>query len=207
MNPDCEELIERWPLIKKFDLEPGANVLVVGAYRGLAMEALANLYPECSLIVGFEPQGWAAEDASERLKPYPICLVFDEALGTEAGEFPMGEWHTDACSFVNTGPGSRERGRGWMVDADQFLRGPLYQTIDLMIVNIEGYEYKLLPYMHEHGLLDRVKRLAVQWHWGLGPDPMDSHDMDDHIDRLLVEDNYKLVHDDRPAWTYMEKNR
>lgn len=205
MNKDVEELIARWPLIKDFQLPDNADVVVVGAYKGLAMEALAELYPT-SKISGFEPQSWAFEEANSRLVNYPNARVANIGLGVEDQLLDMGEWHTDAASFINTGPGSREQGTGYIGEADKCLRDIAQVThIDLMIVNIEGYEYKLLPHLRSKGWFNSIERLAVQWH--LFPEQgFDEKYMNQDIDRLIVLDDYLLRRDERPAWTYFVKD-
>lgn len=47
-------------------------------------------------------------------------------------------------------------------DVTELLK--LYDEIAVMKVNIEGAEYKLLEYIIENGLIDRIKNLQVQFH-------------------------------------------
>lgn len=204
MNQDVIELIERWHLIKEFKLPEEANVIVVGAYKGLAMEALMELYPNINLA-GFEPQPWAYEEAQTRLRDYYKAIVYNIGLGVENALLDMGEWHTDAASFVNTGPGSREQGTGYIGEADNLLKMVGFDHIDLMIMNIEGYEYQLLPYLRKIGWLNRIDRLAVQWHMGLGNDPKFERDIDNEIFDLYEKDLFTLLIDERPAWSYHVK--
>ena len=203
MNKECEELLERWPLAKAFDLPPNSITIVVGAYQGLAMELLSELYNPKHLI-GFEPQKWAVDEAISRLNGRNYTL-FPAGLGVAKGTFPMGEWHTDACSFINTGPGSRYQGTGELWDADETLTILLPSKIDLLIMNIEGYEWSLLPYLQEKGWLDKIDRLAVQWHYGLGEDPKSDKDVSDYIDKI-EQTGLKLKIDERPAWSYLVRN-
>lgn len=205
MTNEVAELIERWPLILEFKLPPDSNVIVVGAYRGLAMQALADLYNPAQ-IVGYEPQSWAAQEATERLLDYPNCQVIPFGLWPDnyTGLKPMGEWHTDACSFVNTGPGSRDQGTGAVMDANLALAAIEFSNhIDLVVMNIEGGEYELIPYLRKHGWLRRIDRLAVQWHYGLGSDPKDDSDVLEEMEGL--KDYFELIKDERPAWTYFVK--
>lgn len=205
MNQECAELIERWPLILDFALPEHSNVVVVGAYKGLAMEALANLYPTCR-IAGFEPQSWAFEEANERLADYPNARVANIGLGVKDDLLDMGEWHTDAASFVNTGPDSRLHNAQYIGEADKCLRDIAgFEHIDLMICNIEGYEYTLIPYLRDKGWLTRIDRLAVQWHLFPQQD-LDEDIMNAEIRDLQDEDSFLLLHDSRPTWTYFVKD-
>lgn len=82
----------------------------------------------------------------------------------------MGEFGTDACSFINTGPDSREQGNGLIRDYAIVAEELEIDHIDLMIMNIEGYEFELLPYLMELGLLENIDRLIIQFHLGFGND-------------------------------------
>src|SRR3989304_10112589 len=111
---DVWQLIKDWPLALQFDLPEDSVVVVAGAYRGLVMELLRHLYPTCKLW-GFEPQEWAAHDAAERLRKFDPRVpwsILPYGLGVEDATLQLGEWHTDAASFIHTGPGSREQGSG-----------------------------------------------------------------------------------------------
>lgn len=203
MHDDCQVLLEQWSLAKKFGLPPNSTVFIIGAYQGLAMELLDEVYHPRHLV-GFEPQLWAVENATKRLQGRNYTL-FPAGLGIEKGTFPMGEYHTDGCSFINTGPDSRTFGEGQLWDANETLIILNPPKIDLMIINIEGYEWYLLPYLQENGWLDRIDRLAVQWHYGLGEDPRDDHDLANYVDKIQ-ETGLKLKIDERPAWTYLVRD-
>lgn len=204
MNQEVAQLIERWPLILDFKLPENANVVVVGAYKGLACEALLQLYPTIN-IAAFEPQSWAYEEAQTRLRDYYNAIVYNIGLGTENALLDMGEWHTDAASFVNTGPGSREQGTGYIGEADNLLKMTSFEHIDLMIMNIEAFEYTLIPYLRQIGWLDKIDRLAVQWHLGLGSEPKFEKDVDKEIFDLYDKDHFIIKYDERPAWSYHVK--
>lgn len=203
MNSEVEELIGRWNLIHEFKLPPESNVVVIGAYRGLAMAALDELYHPAQ-VIGYEPQMWAAQESITFLRGHFNCAVIPFGLwaGTApAGNIPMGEYHTDGCSFVNVD--SREQGVGHAMDADIALSTlDFANKIDLVICNTEGYEYQLIPYLREKGWLKKIDRLAVQWHWFLEKG-LDPQKMDEEIDKL--SEDYKLVIDERPAWSYHVK--
>lgn len=218
---DLQELVENWPLCLDFGLPAGATAVVVGAYQGKVMELLCRLYPVAK-VVGYEPQPWAYTSCLKRLTGwrttwdggYPLLFPFGLAT-TDLRDVDMGEYHTDAASLVNVD--AREKGLGNFMDAAQALRRLFFYVkevpseddrIDLMVMNIEGYEFALLPYLRKTGWLARIDRLAVQWH--LFPDlevegrPLTEAVMSDEI-ALLAYDGFRLVHDRRPAWTYHER--
>lgn len=202
LTEETTALLERWPLAKEFGALPDkAMIMVVGAYKGVTMELLAEMYPTAD-VLGFEPQQWAVEYARDRLERFgKRCYVYVLGLGTEQKEgfvtLPMGEFGTDACSFVNVGPGSREQGKGMIVDFDWYMRYVTHiEHIDLMIMNIEGYEFDLLPYMINKGWLPNIDKLAVQFHVDF-----DRHDNYSKILNALNE-SYFLVVDNLPTWGY-----
>jgi len=73
----------------------------------------------------------------------------------------MGEFETDGASFL---PRPRNQGVGEMVRIDTFLAVSSIESIDLMLINIEGYEYDLLPFMIKKGIMPRIRNLMVQFH-------------------------------------------
>lgn len=206
---DVKELAATWPLAFMFNLALGEEAVVAGAYKGKLMELLARLYPDAR-IIGFEPQPWAWEEAVARLQP-PFLFNNVElhcyAIGTKEGLQPMGEWGTDACSFVNVGEHARAHGEGMMHDADEALTKVIgHGPIGLMILNMEGYEFELLAWLLHTGWLNRTFRLAVQWHLDLN-NTYGARDMNVLINRITKETDLKLVYDHRPQWTYWQLPR
>lgn len=197
MKQDLEDLLEIWPMGREFDLPPHATVLVAGAYQGKVLELMANLYPDYGSITGFEPQCWAAAIAQERTKEYNI-QVYPFALGTIefTGLYPMGEWNTDACSFVNM---EREQGQGLILPYDDAMDAAGCYTVDLAIINMEGYEFKLINYLLNTEKISRYKKLAVQWHIDIGAG---SEKDADGLILALEHEGLKLQNDQRYAWTY-----
>jgi FkbM family methyltransferase len=153
-------------------------------------------------VIGFEPQMWAYDKALERLESYneDRWYLLPYGLGATSGELAMGEYHTDACSFINTGPGSREQGVGQIKEFCQIMRALDIKEIELFICNMEGYEFWLLPHLKRMSWLPKIKRLAVQWHTDLSR-LFGENEMDVSID-AISECGFQLVVDERPAWTY-----
>lgn len=196
LTPDCQELLDSWPLAGQFELVPGDTVIVAGAYKGRVCDLLSQLYPGARLY-GFEPQRWAADVANERTKYDPNVLVLYFGLGVASVlSMLMGEFETDACSFVNTGEGSRRQGVGDLMEVGLALDMVHVTRVSLAVLNMEGYEFPLLAHMIKTGLIDRFDRLAVQFHFGFGNDGGYAQLMDD------MAETHDLVYDDRPSWGY-----
>jgi hypothetical protein len=205
-HDELKQLVQDWPLCKHFDLPLNPTIVVVGAYKGRAMDLLGHMFPQYDKIVGFEPQIWAAAEAGERVGNRRDMWIHGVGLGAETRlNVPMGEWHTDAASFVATGAGTREQGEGVIMEADAGLKMAgldADKPIDLMVMNIEGGEYDLIPQLQKTGWLRRIDRLAVQWHL-YGDTAVAEKTMDNGISALHAY--YDLEIDDRPTWTYFTK--
>lgn len=146
-----------WPLTEE------SVVVELGGYQGRWAVEIARRYNPRLYV--FEPQTWAWERCRATLVDFPKAQVFDYALGVQAGEFPMGDFWTDGCSFVKDAGHGKPMGTGRMQAIGQTLAGLGLAQVDLLLMNIEGYEYTLLPHMLEIGLVpDVVAGLMVQFH-------------------------------------------
>lgn len=136
-----------WPLT------PASVVIEVGGYTGRWAFQIATRYNPRLFV--FEPQTWAATAASHLLAT--SARVENYALGDRDDTMTMGAWGTDGCSLTKPGDALvtvREIG--------QAFRALGIDHIDLMLINIEGYEYTLIPHMLSVGIVPQ--RLMVQFH-------------------------------------------
>ena len=194
VSDDIKELLDIWPMGWNFDLPENSVVVVAGSYKGRVLDLVDQVYSPL-VIYGFEPQGWAFDIANDRMAFNENVVNSNFAIGIERTTKKMGEWGTDACSFVNTE--KRESGMGKMNDINVVFEN--VPKIDLAIFNMEGYEYDLLPYMIETGSISKWIRLAVQFHNGFG---------NDHVrDKLFegLEKTHEIVTNNYPQWVYWRK--
>lgn len=194
-----------WPLVWTFKLPAGATIVVAGAYRGNVMDLLAHAYPLHSRLIGFEPQGDALCEASHRLAKWPNVELHEYAIGVEDGVFPMGEYGAEYAGFQNLNPadsrtGSGGIGIGDMRDVVSVFRDLHLRQIDLLLLNMEGYEYKLVPYLVEHGYFvdGRIRRLVVQVHKDMPGNVGIESDLGMALD--TIERTHKRVYDELPQW-------
>lgn len=139
-----------WPLTHE------SVVVEVGGYKGRWSYQIAE---QCNpRLYVFEPQPWAAEVCKGVLEGYN-ARVFNYALGTHNGTHVMSRWGTDGCGFFDWGAEDEEMGE--MRDAVPILNE--LGEIDLMLMNIEGYEHLLIPYLLDC-LISIPIRLMVQFH-------------------------------------------
>lgn len=167
-----------WPLNQE------SVVVEVGGYKGRWALQIAERYNPRLYI--FEPQPWAADVCRAVLGER--ARVIGCALGVEDDSAAiMSKWETDGCSLVDSG------GAGALVQVREIggvFRALGIDHVDLMLMNIEGYEYTLLSYMLDQGILPC--RLMVQFHTFADPDGMQLA----RIHQMLEERNYHI------AWTY-----
>lgn len=159
-----------WPLTAE------SIVVEVGGYVGRWALQIAERYGPRLYV--YEPQGWAYRVCCEVLGDR--AQVYNYGLGAADGHLPMRNYETDGCSFVDgDGPLCEVR------DAATVLP----KHIDLMMVNIEGYEYTLLPYLLDKGIFP--DRLMVQWH----PFTAEMQEIGASIVRRLARRRYRLLWD------------
>jgi hypothetical protein len=197
-----EDLLDRWPMGRTFDLPPLSTCVVAGAFTGRVMELLDALYdPE--RIIGFEPQIWAFQQAWQRLSDKTNCLLLPWGISTGAeGIFEMVAYETDECSFVGLGDErgpvrSKQRGEGRLVEATRAFRMVGLGLVDLAVINMEGYEYPLLPYLIDQRMT--ADRMVVQFHTKFGTDEQEAQI------RLGLDRTHEVIEDDFPRWVYWRR--
>jgi len=145
-----------WPIL---DLIPPnqSTIVVAGAWKGFYMTSLAKRFPQAR-IIGFEPQTEAYEEISKWALP-SNCELRNYGLGLCDQDAMMGAANSDGCSVLsNKAPFCVAK----IKDAVPVLSE--LGLITLFVMNMEGYEYLLLPYLIGSKVLRRVQSLAVQFH-------------------------------------------
>lgn len=168
-----------WPLTKK------STVVEVGGYCGRwALQIATRYHPR---LFVFEPQPWAWNVCSSVLGDRATVLNY--GLGDVSGMLAMRRWETDGASFVKPDG----QGSGMVREVGAAFKELEIGHIDLMLMNIESYEYILLPHMLDLDILP--DRLMVQFHpW---KDAFDEYGMAlAKIHARLEHLGYKIV------WTY-----
>lgn len=164
-----------------FPLTRASVVWEVGGYEGRWAQAIQDRYQPALYV--FEPQPWAFQKLQDRFRGTPNVRVFPFGLGERYATLPMSEFETDGASFNR--PPSRVSGVGRLHEI-RHIAALLHVTeIDLMLVNIEGYEFVLIPHMLQAGV--RPRWLMVQ-----------SHPFGEYTDaalRLTLAADYRLLWD------------
>lgn len=134
-------------------------VVEIGGYKGRWAKLMADLYHPKLYV--FEPQPWAFAICNEVLAGTG-ARVYDVALGTRSEFVTLGDYGRDGASLLKTD--HNDKINVGIIDTKKAFDELGLDAIDLCLINIEGYEYTLIPYMAECGLLRRIKIIMVQFH-------------------------------------------
>lgn len=143
-----------WPL------DENSIVFEIGAYEGRWAKQMAEKF-HCS-IHAFEPQDWAVERCRENLNGLDV-EIYPYGLWTHDGKMIIGDYGRDGASLLK--PNHADRAEVDVVDIFSFIDKFFKPAdIDVCLVNIEGGEFILLPYLIGTGLINRFKYIWVQFH-------------------------------------------
>lgn len=145
------------PVLADLNLDD-ASVLIVGAYKGDTVAFILKHHPKVAKIQAFEPQNWVFVEFTARFSGDDRVSCVASALGTETTSAMLSEFFTDAASLLPLEQ-SRHSALVSVVDA-KHIRKSLY---DLCVMNIEGYEYTLIPYMLDLKIV--VRQWLIQFHF------------------------------------------
>lgn len=197
-----EELISlRVPdSIQEFSLGTESIVFIVGGFQG----AHANYYVENydPYVYIFEPQKEMAKELEERFTGNEKVKVCPFGLGTETGVAELSRVGTDRCSFIHRLPGKDGNESTFegpyelskTVEIGEFMEQEKIKKVDLLFSNCEGYEFKLLPWIVESGVIKNIRFLMVQFHL--------HHEGAEQMAevRELIGKSHDIRDDYEPAW-------
>lgn len=188
MNTDDPMLVEQiWPIAGLLS-SAQTTIVVAGAWKGLYLHYFAQRFPNAR-VVGFEPQAEAFIGLKERIFKNKLtnAEVHPYGLGLANQHITIGSWGSDGASFLSAQPPFNI---SELRDAQPILYD--LEPISLFVMNMEGYEYLLLPYLIGTKLLHRIDSLAIQFH-----PKFFNFDL-----RFVLRQQYgESVYDD-PDWTY-----
>lgn len=180
----------------EWDLRPESQVVECGAFHGRwALEIAQRYNPHLYL---FEPQGWLAQELRTTFRAWQKVKIFSFGLGTETRKATLWNWGNDGATFIECRDARDGGGEAYLQEiSETFLDLDLMRP-DLMLINIEGYEFQLIPYMLGKGILPR--QLMVQMHVSFG---------NELSLRQLIQTRYQLFWDygaTLSAWERREPN-
>lgn len=155
-EPDLAELDRIWPIGQMLAVSDKGAIIVAGAYEGRYIAYLHEMFPMAE-IHGFEPQEHAFLVASKRA-PARVTL-YCSGLATKERRMQMGHSNTDSASVLVHAGHLQDVS---MIDAVEAIQS--IPPIDLFVMNMEGYEWALIPYLLDEMMHHRIKSLAIQFH-------------------------------------------
>jgi hypothetical protein len=141
-----------------WSIDSQALVWEIGGYEGRWAAQMVEKFDPWMRI--FEPQDWAFRKLHERFKENNKILLYPFGLWIETAFLPLFHFETDGASLLNEG------GRDKLCDfreIGQILRDEI-RDIDVCLMNIEGAEFVLLPYLFRLDLMKRFRFFWCQFH-------------------------------------------
>lgn len=141
-----------WPI--------GEDSLVweIGGYEGRWAAQMAEKFNPTIDI--FEPQTWAFVKMAERFWGKEKIRLHPHGLWIDNVVLPLHHVETDGASILNEGGKTQD---GVFEDVYDALKAEP-KDIDVGLMNIEGAEFILLPYMIGLGLMERFRFFWCQFH-------------------------------------------
>ena len=167
-----------------FDYQISENPVIfdVGGYNGEFTEYISNKY-KCGVHI-FEPVRSSFIRIVEKFKQNPLIWPYDVALEDRDCD---GEIHIrdNSSSMYADGPVEPIRIR----DIYKFIQGFKLNKIDILKLNCEGSEFKILNRLIDIGWISNVTNIVVQFHAIFGHS---SGELDTLKNNLLKTHNIKF---------------
>lgn len=173
---------------RRFDypyLNADSTVIDLGGFRGEWADGIFVRYQPNIHV--FEPHPRFAKALIDKYSHNPRIRVHACALGSEDGEFKLGDLGDASSSYHSQG----HRHVCATVEAGAHLALFQVNSVDLIKINIEGGEYDIVPHLARIGFLPRIKTLQIQFHLVTGQSP---------DERDAIRDMLRQTH--REAWCY-----
>lgn len=139
-------------------IDSAARVWEIGGFEGRWAAQIVEKFDPYMEI--FEPQGWAFEKLKARFRDFENVDVYNYGLWVMDASLPLYYIGTDGASLLHPGAHS---------EVLQFrdIYNKVYAEVDLCLMNIEGAEFVLLPYMIGNDLMQHFRYFWCQFHPGL----------------------------------------
>ena len=145
-----------------YPLKFNSIVFDVGGFKGQFASDLYSRTP-CKIFI-FEPIKEYASKISERFKFNPDILIFDFGLYNSNKISKINLLGDASTTERNTNINSADQQNIKLIDFIEFVKTQNIEEIDLIKINIEGGEYKLLRHIINNNFHEKIKYLQIQFH-------------------------------------------
>lgn len=160
-----DKYIKKWfsdegdeKLRQEYELNNESLVIDLGGYKGQWASDIYARY--CCRVLICEPVKSFADKIEMRFMRNSNIEVFRLALGAKAREEAIALCADGSSVYGTTSKMETIK----FEDVAEFFRTQHITNVDLMKVNIEGGEYELLSRILETGLIQKIRRIQVQFH-------------------------------------------
>lgn len=166
-----------------WEINDRSTVWEIGGFEGRWAGQIVERFDPFMEI--FEPQGWAVRKLNERFQGNDKVTIHPFGLWVMDVKLPLYHMETDGASLINPGVHSE------VLDFRDVY--PLMdEDVDLCLMNIEGAEFILLPYMIANGLMNNFRYFWCQFHPGLL--------QDGEVRYLRIHEGLKATH--KVKWNF-----
>lgn len=142
-----------WPI--------GRDALVweIGGFEGRWAKQMVDKF-DCQIEI-FEPQAWAVERMRNKFNGNDHVTIYPWGLWVMDARMSMAKYETDGCTILDA------EGTGARAEFHDVFKHNLGRTVDVCLMNIEGAEFYLLPYLIGMDLVRNFRYFWCQFHPGL----------------------------------------
>lgn len=156
----------------------------IGGYEGRWTKQMVEKHG-CYIEV-FEPQEWAFKKLQDQFYDVPAVKVYPYGLWIRDDFLPIGSFFTDGASIIKKGDGDPTHAGAFRDIHREMMH---VGVLDVCLMNIEGAEWDLIPYMIAKNDMMKIDNFWCQFHPGLIENP------DQRIEDIFtkMEETHKLL--------------
>jgi len=165
-----------------WEINQESMVWEIGGFEGRWAKQMEEKYNPHITI--FEPQLWAVERMQAKFQGNPKVAIRPFGLWVIDARMSLHKYETDGCSILGDG---ETAARADFLDAYSVKQDR--QDVDVCLMNIEGAEYALLPYMIGMDMMQNFRYFWCQFHPGL---VQDGDRRSNTLFKMLAHTHHKL---------------
>ncbi len=142
-----------------YNLDKNSVFIEVGGYKGFYARKIINKFDPITFI--FEPDTEYVEILEEEFNNN--AKIINKALGNTDGQVNLIE-KGDSSFIGDVSEQFINSKKVEMISYDTFANNENLKKVDLISINIEGGEYKLIDHIIEKKHIENIKHLQVQFH-------------------------------------------